>query len=94
MALSEKTRINLSMGTALTALVASVPIFWGGAFTLIRLKMIEENQYTKAAAVEQALRMAIENPGMSVPDPRDPAKMILVEGAVVRPFGAPYKDPQ
>jgi nitrogen fixation protein FixH len=32
--------------------------------------------YTLAAASEQALRMAIENPGLRVPDPRDPSKVI------------------
>jgi hypothetical protein len=39
----------------------------------------ESGVYTLAAASEQALRMAIENPGMRVPDPRDPQRIIEVK---------------
>jgi hypothetical protein len=38
-----------------------------------------DNAFTIEKASEQALRMAIENPGMRVPDPRDPAKIIEVK---------------
>lgn len=31
--------------------------------------------YKKSEASEQALRMALENPGLRVPDPRDPSKV-------------------
>ncbi|MFN0133440.1 MAG: hypothetical protein ACKVW3_13050 [Phycisphaerales bacterium] len=34
--------------------------------------------YSMAAASEQALRMALENPGLRVPDPRDPNRIIEV----------------
>lgn len=44
---------------------------------------VKENSYTLSRAAEQALRMAIENPGMRVPDPRDPSKLIVVhQGAI------------
>jgi len=37
-----------------------------------------EDRYTLTAASEKALRTAIENPGMRVPDPRDPSEIITV----------------
>jgi Tfp pilus assembly protein PilN len=40
---------------------------------------VKAEQYTTAMAAEQALRMALENPGMRVPDPRDPNKIIVVD---------------
>lgn len=49
----------------------------------VRLKALEDSKpgnYTLAGAAEHALRMAIENPGMRVPDPRDPSKIIVVQG--------------
>lgn len=38
-----------------------------------------------AALSEQALRMAIENPGLRVPDPRDPNRIIVVERSRTMP---------
>lgn len=40
---------------------------------------VKEDRYTLTMASEKALRTAIENPGMRVPDPRDPSKIIVVE---------------
>jgi len=40
---------------------------------------IVEDRYTLTMASEKALRTAIENPGMRVPDPREPSKIIVVE---------------
>lgn len=37
-----------------------------------------KDRYTLTAASEKALRTALENPGMRVPDPRDPSKIIVV----------------
>lgn len=42
------------------------------------IQQLKQEQYSLPAAAEQALRMAIENPGMSVPDPRDPTRVIRV----------------
>lgn len=48
-----------------------------GAITDIRVEALED-RYTLTAASERALRTAIENPGMRVPDPRDPNTIIVV----------------
>ena len=40
---------------------------------------VKEDRYTLTMASEKALRTAIENPGMRVPDPREPSKIIVVE---------------
>lgn len=42
-------------------------------------RMVGE-RYTVSAAAEQALRMALENPGLRVPDPRDPSRIIESRG--------------
>ena len=41
-----------------------------------RLKTLEDEHYTKAEAEAHALRMALENPHMNVPDPRNPGKLL------------------
>ena len=41
---------------------------------------LKSETYTLPMAAEQALRMAIENPGMRVPDPRNPNEVIVVSG--------------
>lgn len=43
-----------------------------------RLITLESDRYPLSVASEAALRMAIENPGLKVPDPRDPNKIIQV----------------
>lgn len=42
------------------------------------LGRLTSDRFTLTAASEQALRWAIENPGLRVPDPRDPSKIIVV----------------
>ncbi len=42
---------------------------------------VKTNSYTLTRASEQALRTAIENPSLRVPDPRDPNKLIIVYSA-------------
>ena len=39
---------------------------------------LENDRYTLTQAAERALRSAIENPGLRVPDPRDPSSIITV----------------
>lgn len=43
-----------------------------------RVTAIESNRYRISDASEQALRLAIENPGLRVPDPRNTADIIVV----------------
>lgn len=43
-----------------------------------RIVELERDRYPLSVASENALRMAIENPGMRVPDPRDPNRVIHV----------------
>lgn len=45
-----------------------------------RLTDVEKDRYTVSAACEHALRLAIENPGLRVPDPRKPGEVIQVKG--------------
>jgi len=40
---------------------------------------IQDDRYTLTQAAERALRSAIENPGLRVPDPRDPSTIITVK---------------
>lgn len=43
-----------------------------------RIDKLNEDKYPLSLASERALRTAIENPGMRVPDPRDPSQIITV----------------
>lgn len=52
----------------------------------IEVAQVRLNSYALAAAAEQALRFAIENPGIRVPDPRDPTRVIVVNPS---PYGPP-----
>lgn len=40
---------------------------------------VKADRFTMTAASEHALRTAIENPGLRVPDPRDPSKVFVVD---------------
>lgn len=40
---------------------------------------LKDHQYTITAACEHALRLAIANPKMNVPDPRNPSELISVQ---------------
>jgi hypothetical protein len=82
---SNDATFTITMGVASAVVVFAVVATWHVTKTLssIRadIKSIGEelgNSFTLDKASEQALRMAIENPGMRVPDPRDPAKIIEV----------------
>ena len=43
------------------------------------IQQLADDHYTTAAAAENALREAIENPGHRVPDPRNPGEVFVVE---------------
>ena len=48
-----------------------------------RLLDLEKDRYPLSVASEAALRLAILNPGMAVPDPRNPTQVIVVNQAKV-----------
>lgn len=48
---------------------------------------LKRETYTLPMAAEQALRMALENPGMKVPDPRDPNQMLVAPVGKPTSFG-------
>lgn len=88
MPLSKETTVTLS------AAVAASMAFLGGAFWIHnsiqtlggqmermseQVVTLRANQYTISQAAENALRMAIANPGMRVPDPRNPGQILVVE---------------
>lgn len=103
MSLSETTIVRIKIGTAIVvimSLVAAVvgAIRWMDNVTSelralnSSLDGIKRDGITMAQAAEAALRMAIENPGFRVPDPRDPSKVIEVRrgaGGSSSPPGLP-----
>lgn len=50
-----------------------------------RLDAVEMDRYTVTMAAENALRMAIANPDLAIPDPRDPSQLIRVERSTESP---------
>lgn len=76
-------------GTAIgvMAVVVSAALYVNRATTLTLMRLesmggdierLARDSMTISQASEAALRMAIENPGMRVPDPRDPSRIIEV----------------
>jgi len=74
MNLNGDTKITLAV--AVLCLSTAVGGTWKVSTAVNQLQRDVAGSYTLAAASEQALRMAIENPGLRVPDPRDPSKII------------------
>lgn len=88
MQLSNDTKVTL--GTAAVLVSISISATWWFSAQLADFKRelsvltgrIVQNEselpklFSLAAASEQALRMAIENPGLRIPDPRDPNRII------------------
>lgn len=83
---------SISLGSAAIVIVTVVSTtFWlntrlGGIDA--QITQLKSDQYTMAMAAESALRLAINNPGLKVPDPRSPGQIIEVE------TGNPYTVPQ
>ena len=84
--ISDASTLNVAIGSAVAVISFAVAATWWVAKTLgkinTQIKDMSEkwnNSFTLEKASEQALRMAIENPGMRVPDPRDPTKIIEVK---------------
>lgn len=93
---SPNTKMTLTVGAIFSVLLTVVSCTWKMASTMnevnatmknldARVSAIEANRFRISDAAEVALRTAIENPSMRVPDPRDPSKII----AVGRPAAAP-----
>lgn len=57
----------------------------GVEVTVLENKAAIDSKASLASLSEQALRMAIENPGLRVPDPRDPNRIIVVDRARTMP---------
>ena len=46
------------------------------------INRVTEERFTMAQGAEQALRLAMENPGIRVPDPRNPGQFFEVRNGV------------
>lgn len=82
MNVTKDTRIAVGLGA--TILIAAVGASWTIRSALAgydeRISVLESDRYTLTQASEQALRTAIENPGLRVPDPRNPGQVVMVRG--------------
>lgn len=90
LAINEKTKVSLTIG----AIFAVILFVGGGAWKAsafasgieVELKSLRGDlttlagdRFTLAMASEQALRTAMANPGLRVPDPRNPGQFFFVE---------------
>lgn len=79
--------ISDTTGIALGVVGSMIATTCGATWIIARIIMqirtelheLKQDHFGLAVASEQALRMAIENPGMRVPDPRSPSRVIVVE---------------
>lgn len=87
--ISPQAKVTLTLGLVASVLVTVVTCTWKMASTLnevnstmrnldARVSAVESNRFRISDAAEVALRTAIENPKMRVPDPRDPSRIIAV----------------
>lgn len=79
------TDIPLNIGdllTIVTIIASSTAAVWRISKVINRFESrlldLEKDRYPMSIASENALRLAILNPGMSIPDPRDPNRIIVV----------------
>ena len=79
MNLGPNTKVVATLGVVITLAGAVIMGTWIAAGKSAVLDRLVEDHYGITAASEAALRQAIENPGMRVPDPRDPERVIVVE---------------
>lgn len=89
------TDTKITIGTAVAVVTTSIAATWWFSQQLSQFRnelvtmsgRISQGEaevakaYTLAAASEVALRMALENPGLRVPDPRDPSQLIIARRA-------------
>lgn len=79
--IDNNTKINLAMAASIVLFMVAAVVYGDRRVTALEnaVKQSFGDRYTISAASEQALRMALENPGLSVPDPRNTAMMIRVD---------------
>lgn len=90
--LGPKTKVTLGVACASAVFLGSIAVasarYVGSKFdaadVTIRelakgLEGVKADRFTLTAASEAALRTAIENPGLRIPDPRDPSKVFVVD---------------
>jgi hypothetical protein len=74
---------KIALGIVVTIVTTAVAVTWkiSSVANAIRsdIQNLQADHYGLSAASEQALRMAIENPTLRVPDPRDPSRIITVD---------------
>lgn len=74
--LDRSTKVHLGTAAAVIMVVVAGSTWITREIELLRIRV--DASYTTSAAAENALRMAIENPGIRVPDPRVPGAVITV----------------
>lgn len=76
--ISDRTKISLTAFGFAALLGTMLSIAWTGFNIYNELKSLKDDHYGRAEASEAALRTAIANPGMRVPDPRRTGEYIVV----------------
>lgn len=82
--ISESTGLSIGLVVTVVATGVSCTVWITKAMARMtsRIERLEADHYTRSEAEAAALRMAIANPGMSVPDPRNPGKLITASSCV------------
>ena len=76
----------LTVGAAIIWQLATIKTVFTNEINELKdhVTQIEEDNYSMPMAVESAFRLAMRNPGMIVPDPRDPSKTIRVDSVEIQ----------
>lgn len=81
--INDSTGLSISLVASLIVTIVSCSVWIVKKLSALtsRVDKLEADHYTRSEAAENALRFAIANPGLSVPDPRNPDKVIVVNGS-------------
>jgi Pyruvate/2-oxoacid:ferredoxin oxidoreductase gamma subunit len=81
-AITEQTGLAIGLVIAIITAIVGCTYWLSNRLSSIdsRLSRLEENHYTVAEAEAHALRLALENPSINVPDPRNPGELLRVGG--------------
>jgi hypothetical protein len=85
--LKPETKTTIGAAGAVCVAIVSFALWMDRRLGSLETKVA--GAYTLAAASEQALRLAMENPGLRVPDPRDPSSLLPVVARVIPPGEKP-----
>lgn len=79
--ISENTKVKLGVVIGAVTVLAAL----GATLSSLRADVdeIKNNRWTIAQECESVLRTAILNPGIKMPDPRNPGSVIVVEQSIV-----------